>query len=364
MGDPADAPLFTKEELERFKSLPEEDVQEIIDAIKDGASTPAEAMGVRPETLNSIENTALNFYRAKDHGSAATTYAYLLQFDPKRGGAWRGLGACCQCFGMMQAATACYIRAYQLDPEDVPSRVYWAECLLYAKETETALELLGQIVKAGTSNKRYASYIVRAKALLAAQGEKPTRIQLMHQGKALAEDAADQLTQQAVQSGAEITWDHIKDLPDLKKAVEDLSVALNEGRITLAEIGGFTEKELDGAYACACKYAEMGQVMEAIQIAGYLMFLDPNNARYYQLVGISLHRAKQYKNAEHYYRMALLMDPEDPLTIIYRGEAMTLSGKVDEGLEILAQGLEKAGTSPEHHELRKRGEILRQRYRK
>ena len=36
----------------------------------------------------------------------------------------------------------------------------------------------------------------------------------------------------------------------------------------------------------AAKYAEMGQVLEAIQISGYLMFLNPYEAKYYQLASL------------------------------------------------------------------------------
>jgi len=138
----------------------------------------------------------------------------------------------------------------------------------------------------------------------------------------------------------------------------DLGKAVDDGRLTYAQIGGFTETELQGAYACACKYAEMGQVLQAIQIAGYLMFLDPYNAGYYQLVGICLHRMKQYENADHYYKMALTLDKENPMTLVYQGEAKLMLGRADEGIQLIKQGVNGAKGKPEWKELAERGNVL------
>ena len=49
------------------------------------------------------------------------------------------------------------------------------------------------------------------------------------------------------------------------KPGKELKELINDGRLTWAQVGGFTKNEMDGAYACAAKYAEMGQVMEALQ---------------------------------------------------------------------------------------------------
>ena len=48
--------------------------------------------------------------------------------------------------------------------------------------------------------------------------------------------------------------------PKLFAAIQEMKKAISEDRLTYKEIGGFTDNELEGAYACACKYAEIGRI--------------------------------------------------------------------------------------------------------
>ena len=150
--------------------------------------------------------------------------------------------------------------------------------------------------------------------------------------------------------------------PKLRQGFADVKEALREGRLTYADVGGFTDFELDGTYAVACNYANIGQGLQAIQICGYLMLIDPYKGRYYQLVGICLQRMKQYDLADHYYRIALSLDSDDPMTLIYQGEVKIMQGKIDEGVGIISKGVELAASNSELHDVKSRGEILIQQF--
>jgi tetratricopeptide (TPR) repeat protein len=348
-------------DLSLLAKIPDRDLEEIVAAIQEGAQQPGEALGFGDDALTAIEKMAVGFYRAKIYDKASVIYGFILQMNQDRGSAWRGLGACCHALRSYPLAVKCYRRAVEKDDADIVSRVFWGECLCQVGEKENGLELLQHVIDKGTDNLEYKPYITRARAIVGAGGGVPNKLVLMKEGQRLAADAAELIGQEggpAFDPDAEITVDDIKANPELNKMLGELRSAVEEGKLTYAEIGGFTENELDGAYACACKYAEMGQTVQAIQIGGYLMFLDPYNGRYYQLIGICLQQMKQYENADHYYKMALLFDEENPMTLVYRGEAKIMAGKTDEGLELVKLGVAAAGEQPDCKELADRGEVL------
>ena len=342
--------------------IPDQDLEEIIAAIKAGAKHPGDALGFGPEALNAIENMALSYYRTKMYDKAATIFGFVLRMNSSRATAWRGLGACVHALKKLDLAILCYRAAMENDALDAVSSVYLGEALCQSGQKDEGLKILTELIKKGTKNADYKPYVTRARAVVAADGGVPTRLVLKKQGQKLAADASEALADLAPQldddPNREITVEDMKRDPQTKKLLEDLGKAVQDGRLTYAQVGGFTENELDGAYACACKYAEMGQVLQAIQIAGYLMFLDPYGGRYYQLVGICLQRMKQYENADHYYNMALSFDKENPMSLVYRGESMIMAGKTDEGLAFVKTGIAAVRGRPEFMDIAERGKVL------
>ncbi|MEZ4270286.1 MAG: hypothetical protein R3C68_02250 [Myxococcota bacterium] len=356
--------MSIQDDVEIMTQIPDEDLWDIYQSIRDGAKAPAESFGFDTEALNAIENMALGCYRAKLYAKAAPIYGFILQMDVRHASAWRGLGACAHAIKNHSMAIPCYREAVKLDPEDTISQVFLGECLCQLGQQTEGLSILRQVVDNGVMHPGDAPYISRARAILGADGGIPSPIILQQHGKALAEEAAQQIdeaTPSQDEDGQDLPlqWEHMQRNKELLGVLGELSKAVEEGRLTLAEVGGFTANELDGAYACACKYVEIGQVFHAMQIAGYLIFLDPHSGRYYQLIGICLQRLNQYDTAEHYYRLAQVFDKDDPMTLVYRGECRIMTGHTDEGLELIRQGQQLAKKKPsQNKELMERSEVL------
>lgn len=362
--------MATQDELDIISNIPEQTLQDVIDSIRDGAKSPAEAFGFNEPALAGIENIALSYYKAKKYPYAAVIYGFVLRMDQARAPAWRGLGACAQAQKEYVQAGYCYRMAMDIDPQDVPSKVFLGECLCQLGETEAGIALLNEVIRIGTRILAFRPYIARARAIVSAGGGIPATIVLKKRGKSLIEEASQQglvdLGPEAFEramngeapEGGEITWAHMKRNPKLKAAIQELSKAVAEGRLSYAQIGGFTDDELTGAYAVACRYCDMGEALKAIQITGYLIFLSPQDGRFYQLVGICLQRLKQYEAADYYYRMALILTPDEPMSLIYRGECKILSGSVDAGIAIVKKGLELAKKRPEFAQIVDRGNVL------
>jgi tetratricopeptide (TPR) repeat protein len=340
--------------------LPHQEYKDILAAAKAAGKTPAEAVGFGPDALNSIEQMAHGYFTARLFDRAAVIYGFILRLSPKRASAWRGLGACAHSTKQYFEATQCYQFALRYDPKDVIAKVFWGEVLCLVDQKERGLQLLNEVIAAGTENVEYKPYITRARGVVSAGGGIPPRLVLMRDGQPVLTDTATMLTDAGVQldPDREITPADMLKNPQLKATIAEMVKAVQEGRLTMAQVGGFTDKELNGAYAVACKYAEAGQVGEAMEIAGYLIFLQPSDERFYQLTGICFQRLKLYNEATHFYGLALAMNNEDARTQVYLGESHIMAGEIDRGLKDVQRGLDLAEKRTEFADVADRARVL------
>ncbi len=358
--------LQNKPDLDILADIPDQDFEDIISAIREGAENPGQALGFPDEALDTVERVARAYYRTHQFGKAAVIYGFVLQMNMKRGSAWRGLGACSMARREFGNAGQCFKEAIRLNPDDVPSKVFLGECMCQVGAKEVGVELLRDVIQRNTARQEFRPYITRARAIVGHDGGIPNTILLRKHGEALVHDATEQMAaEEAAAVGydpedinRDIEFSDIQRNPKLLAAIRDLARMVDEEKLTYAQVGGFTDNELDGAYAVAVKYCEMGEVTKSIQIAGYLIFLDPHKARYYQLVGICLQRMKQYEGADFYYRMANIFEPGDPMTLVYRGECKIMGGRVDEGLVYVREGLEAAAKDPGAQPMADRAKVL------
>lgn len=129
--------------------------------------------------------------------------------------------------------------------------------------------------------------------------------------------------------------------PQLKETFNKVTQAVAAGTVTLAEVGGFTQDELDSAYAAASTLVNVGKLAEALQVAGYLILLEPWKARYYALAGICFQRRRQHDMALQYFDVAVAIDA-DPVTQIRKGETLLMLGEREQAAACLRAGIEAA----------------------
>jgi tetratricopeptide (TPR) repeat protein len=146
------------------------------------------------------------------------------------------------------------------------------------------------------------------------------------------------------------------------EAFQKISRAVSDGRLTLAEVGGFSEEELDGTYACACTLVHEGRLKEALEIARLLIILDTLDGRYYLLGGTALQGLDQLEAAEQAYIFAAALLPDSVRANIFLGETKIKLGKTDAGLECLQQGVSLEGDDPDEKELQERARKLIELY--
>ena len=145
----------------------------------------------------------------------------------------------------------------------------------------------------------------------------------------------------------------------LFKEVED---AFTKGLLTLSEVGGFTDDELEGTYAVACQQAGASNFAEALRTCGYLMLVNPYWAKPFQLAGICLQRMELTEQCEVYYRLALALEPDDLRTLVYFGEVLIYLGRRDDGLQMIEKASNLLKDQDDPDKLGERAALLKTQF--
>lgn len=344
-----------------INNIPDQNLEELIDAIKDGANTPAEAFGFDAKALNSLESMALGYYRARRYREASLLFGFILRLSPGRGGSWRGLGACAHQQKNFDIAILAYNEALLCDPRDLISHTYLGEVLCLMGQKDAGVASLKVALALGKDRPEYKQFMLRARAIVSAKGGVPSKLYITEkaQTKVSQADAALKTEDEPeYDPDREITPADMRKNPKVRAAMKEIEGLLKEGKVTLRQIGGFTEKEMNGAYALAVQFLESNRPAQATQLAGFLMLIDPHQARHYRVAGVGMQRLKQYAQADLLYAHALALEENDPRTLVLRGETKIMMGKLDDGVAWVKRGVEAAGKRPELDDVVKRGKTL------
>jgi len=148
--------------------------------------------------------------------------------------------------------------------------------------------------------------------------------------------------------------------PAVAEAAAAVTELLGRGDVSLADVGGFSEQELNGGYLAAVRMLEAGHAAKALQITGSLILLQPDEAAYHRLAGVACHHLSEHALADRYYQNAQHLAPDDATTMLYRGEVLLAMGENEQGGAELRRGLAAAGSDPALAVIAKRaGEVAR-----
>lgn len=333
--------------------LDDESYAELLVKLEKGHSTPAELAGLEDGHLDILENIGLGYYRAGYLEEGASVLQYLLGMEYRRPTAWRALGACYHAGKNYPMAVVAYHTASSLNPEDWASIVYAGECLLLSGDKIGGLTTLKALLEAAQIPDEgpnagldpvpgaYKPYLVRAQVLVAARGILPPTVVVKNHSEKDTTKAPESKTQAADASdGAYQAF--VAGDPKRAQMLEELCAAVGEGKIDLAELGGFGPEEIDGGYAFACHCVETDKTEEAMTLITTLSLLSPKDHRFSRLMGIALQRMEEYAGAEMQYELSDELKADDPMTLVYWGEAKTMLGEIDEGLALIRKGRDLA----------------------
>src|SRR6478609_10702005 len=119
------------------------------------------------------------------------------------------------------------------------------------------------------------------------------------------------------------------------------------GLITLQELEGITDEEMETIYALGYNFFTYGKYDAAKDIFTGLTAYAPYTAHYWRALGAVNQQLKDYGEAIASYDMAIANDERDVVSYVYRGESHILSGNIDAGLKDLETVVQVGGDYPE-----------------
>lgn len=142
------------------------------------------------------------------------------------------------------------------------------------------------------------------------------------------------------------------------KYLEFMVHGFMNGLITLQELEGISDEEMETVYALGYNFFTYGKYEAAKDIFTGLTAYAPYTSHYWRALGAVNQQLKDYTEAIAAYDMAVANDENDVVSYVYRGESQILSGNVDPGLVDLKKVLELAPAHPEAAQWVQRAELL------
>jgi type III secretion system low calcium response chaperone LcrH/SycD len=142
------------------------------------------------------------------------------------------------------------------------------------------------------------------------------------------------------------------------KYLEFMVHGFMNGLITLQELEGISDEEMETIYALGYNFFTYGKYEAAKDIFTGLTAYAPYTSHYWRALGAVNQQLKDYTEAIAAYDMAVANDDNDVVSFVYRGESQILSGNVDAGLIDLNKVLELAPAHPEAAQWIQRAELL------
>ena len=120
------------------------------------------------------------------------------------------------------------------------------------------------------------------------------------------------------------------------------------GLITLQELEGISDEEMETIYALGYNFFTYGKYDAAKDIFAGLTAYAPYTAHYWRALGAVNQQLKDYSDAISSYDMAVANDERDVVSYVYRGECYILAGQNETGMRDLEQVLAIGDAEPEH----------------
>lgn len=130
------------------------------------------------------------------------------------------------------------------------------------------------------------------------------------------------------------------------------------GLITLLELEGISDEEMETIYALGYNYFICGKYPAAKDIFTILTAYAPYTAHYWRALGAVNQQMKNYTEALAAYDMAIANDEYDVVSYVYRAESQILSGNMEDGLRDLDQVVKIGATIPQWEPWVKRAKLL------
>lgn len=124
------------------------------------------------------------------------------------------------------------------------------------------------------------------------------------------------------------------------KLVEFVANQFLRGEVTLADLLGLDDKEVEVVFLMGHYLYNYGKYQAALNVFSVLTLYKPFVSRYWRAAGAANQALKKYKEAIVAYDMALTTNVNDVISYTYRGESKISVGQADDGVNDLKKAVE------------------------
>jgi tetratricopeptide (TPR) repeat protein len=121
---------------------------------------------------------------------------------------------------------------------------------------------------------------------------------------------------------------------------------LTSYNVDMGKLAGFTPEEISALYAKGMDLLRVGLHKRAVSVFLSLLYLKPFEGRYYRALGMAFHYQREFGWARALYGQALVLDPEDRISLALRAECALYTISKQESYEELKSIVEKGARDP------------------
>lgn len=140
--------------------------------------------------------------------------------------------------------------------------------------------------------------------------------------------------------------------------VGDIVVGMIKGDVTLRDVQGLTDDQLEAVYATAYNHFKVGHAEKADRLMSFLCLFEPRSAKYWTGLGAVRMSQENYDGAIYAYGMAARIDIDAPRPPFRIAEALMAIGNRDGAKEALELAIENAGDDEKFEDIRERAQAL------
>lgn len=137
-----------------------------------------------------------------------------------------------------------------------------------------------------------------------------------------------------------------------------LPIDLMAGRVTLADLTGITDDELEALYILGCRYSHCGKYEQALTFFRFLCLHRHTDARFWLALGSASQMLGATDNAIDAYRLAALLNRQEPHIPLRAAECFIKLNQPDKAIGALADTLALSAGKPEHRAVAWRARMM------
>ncbi len=126
----------------------------------------------------------------------------------------------------------------------------------------------------------------------------------------------------------------------MARMVEQSAKKMYRGSVTLADVVGVSDTELESLYGVGYHLFNWGKYQASLDIFSVLTLYSPFKGHYWRAAGAVNQAMKRFKEAVMAYDMALTNNSKDAVSLTYRGESLIALGDIGGGVRDLKKAIE------------------------